>query len=99
MVKNILSFLVTIPVANISTGIDELDQHLKGNLFFDVEQFPTATFSSDSVAVSGESAKVTAGFSATATTKRSDFGITTLLPSLGDEVKLDIEAEAYKENK
>jgi polyisoprenoid-binding protein YceI len=121
---------VTIPVANISTGIEELDQHLKGKLFFDVEQFPTATFVSDSVVVSGKSAKVkgmltlhgvtkpvtlnvmlnqegvnplsnkmTAGFSATATIKRSDFAITTLLPSLGDEVKLDIEVEAYKENK
>lgn len=39
--------------------------------------------------------KMTYGFSATATIKRSDFGMTTFLPSLGDEVKLDIEAEAY----
>ena len=36
----------------------------------------------------------TAGFSATATIKRSDFGINTYLPGLGDEVKLDIESEA-----
>ena len=38
--------------------------------------------------------KKTAGFSATATVKRSDFGITTYLPGLGDEVKLFIESEA-----
>ena len=30
----------------------------------------------------------TAGFSATATIKRSDFGMTAYLPALGDEVKL-----------
>ena len=38
--------------------------------------------------------KKTAGFSATATLKRSDFGMTTYLPMLGDEVKLYIESEA-----
>ena len=38
--------------------------------------------------------KKTAGFSATATLKRSDFGITTYIPNLGDDVKLDIESEA-----
>jgi len=38
--------------------------------------------------------KKTAGFSATTTIKRSDFGITTYLPMLGDEVKLYIESEA-----
>lgn len=38
--------------------------------------------------------KKTAGFSATTTIKRSDFGITTYLPALSDEVKIDIESEA-----
>ena len=36
----------------------------------------------------------TAGFSATTTIKRSDFGITFFLPVLPDEVRLEIEAEA-----
>lgn len=40
--------------------------------------------------------KDTAGFSATTTLKRSDFGIKTLLPGLGDKVKLAIEVEAFK---
>lgn len=40
--------------------------------------------------------KQTAGFSATAEIKRSDFGMNAYLPGLGNEVKLDIEAEAYK---
>ncbi len=38
--------------------------------------------------------KKTAGFSATTTVKRSDFGMKTYLPALGDEVKLYIESEA-----
>jgi polyisoprenoid-binding protein YceI len=38
--------------------------------------------------------KKTAGFSATTTLKRSDFGMNTFLPGLGDEVKLFIESEA-----
>lgn len=42
--------------------------------------------------------KQTAGFSAAAVIKRSDFGITTYLPGLGDEVRLDIESEANVEN-
>lgn len=42
--------------------------------------------------------KMTVGFSATAAIKRSDFGMTTLIPALGDDVELDIEAEAYQAN-
>jgi len=41
--------------------------------------------------------KMTAGFTAKAQLKRSDFGMNTALPVLGDEVKLDIEVEANKE--
>ena len=37
------------------------------------------------------------GFNATATLKRSDFGINTFLPAIGDEVSMDIEAEGYKQ--
>ena len=38
--------------------------------------------------------KKTAGFSATATIKRSDFGISKYVPMLGDDVKLYIESES-----
>ncbi|HAT1987749.1 TPA: hypothetical protein GJ769_12650 [Legionella pneumophila] len=118
----------TIDVANFITGIPELDKHLKGKLFFDVEHYPVATFVSDKVEVTGEkTAKVnglltvhgvtkpvtllvtlykvgknpindrmTVGFSATTELKRSDFGIKTLLPDLGDEVSIEIGAEAYQ---
>lgn len=119
---------VVIQVANVVTGIPELDEHLKGHLFFDAAKFPTATFVSDKVTITGSntakvhgiltmhgiskpvtldvklnkmgvnpiSNKEAAGFSATTTLKRSDFGINTLLPGLADDVKINIEAEAYK---
>lgn len=45
---------VTIQVKDIITGIPELDKHLKGDLFFDVKKFPTATFVSDKVDVTGK---------------------------------------------
>ncbi len=35
-----------------------------------------------------------AGFAATATVKRSDFGMTTLLPEVGDDIRLDLSGEA-----
>jgi len=40
--------------------------------------------------------KETVGFTATTLLKRSDFGITTLLPGVGDNVPISIEVEAYK---
>ena len=40
--------------------------------------------------------KITAGFTAYTTLKRSDFGLTELLPGLGDEITLDIEAEGSR---
>lgn len=116
---------VTIPVGNIDSGIAKLDEHLKSKDFFDVDAFPTATYTSTKVDVTGKDTAVvhgnltlhgvtkpvdlsvhlnqmgqnmfkkeTAGFSATATIKRSDFGITTYAPALGDDIKLDIESEA-----
>lgn len=116
---------VTIPVAEINTGVPALDEHLLKADFFDVATYPTATFKSTSVEITGEkTAKVvgdltihgvtqpatldvtlnklaenmfekqTAGFSATTTIKRSDFGMTTYLPGLGDEIAIEIESEA-----
>lgn len=41
----------TLKLNDGTTGIPDLDKHLKGKLFFNVEQFPTATFVSDKVEV------------------------------------------------
>ncbi len=116
---------VTIPITLVNTGVAKLDEHLKGADFFDVAQFPTATFVSDKVEVTGKDTAVvhgtlnlhgvqkpvaldvkvnqigqnmfkkqTAGFTASTTIKRSDFGMVTYLPGLGDEIKIEIESEA-----
>lgn len=119
---------VKIDIASIDTGIPKLDEHLKSNEFFDVKQYPTATFESTKVQTTGKktakvfgtltlhgvskpvvldvklnnlgmspiSNKATVGFSATTKINRSDFGMKTYLPGLGDEVKIDIEVEANK---
>lgn len=119
---------VTIKVSEMVTGLADLDEHLRGKLFFDVAKFPTATFVSDKIDVTGSKSakihgkltvhgvtkpitllvklnkkdtnplnnKLTMGFSGTAELKRSDFNMNTLLPNLGDDVKLSIEAEAVK---
>lgn len=44
----------TIDVASITTGLAELDKHLKGPQFFDVAHYPTATFTSNKVDVIGK---------------------------------------------
>ena len=119
---------VTIHVAEMITGIPELDKHLKTKLFFDTAKFPAATFTSDRISMTGKktakiygnltirgitkpivldatlnkvgpnpiSNKMSVGFSATTQLKRTDFDINTLSPGLGDEVKINIELEAYK---
>ena len=48
------------------------------------------------VGVSPINDKMTVGFTATTMFKRSDFGMNSFLPGVGDEVKIDIEAEATK---
>lgn len=116
---------VTIPVDQVNTGVPKLDDHLKTADFFDVAQFPTATFVSTSVEPTSDATatvtgdltlhgvtrpvtlevvlnkiaknpfgKDTAGFSATAVIKRSDFGVSAYLPGLGDEVMLEIDSES-----
>ena len=44
------------------------------------------------------SGKMGAGFSATTSIKRSDFGVSYGLPAVGDEVVIALEVEAYKED-
>lgn len=117
----------TIKIADLITGIPDLDNHLKGPLFFDIEKFPNATFVSDKIDVLSKNTakihgmlnlhgvtkpivlevtlnkvgknpitdKMSVGFTGTTLIKRSDFGMKTLLPEVGDEVKIEIEAEAY----
>ena len=119
-----------INMSDLSTGLPELDDHLKSPLFFDVKQFPIATFVSNEIKNTGKDTadvsgtltlhgvskpvvlhvkfnkagmnpvtnRMSVGFTATATIKRSDFGMKALLPALGDEVQLMIGAEAFQSN-
>lgn len=48
------SVTATINVADVVTGIPALDKHLQTDTFFDVAQFPTATFTSNNVKVTGK---------------------------------------------
>ena len=43
------SVTLTIQTASIMTGLEDFDKHLKSADFFDVEKFPTATFTSHKV--------------------------------------------------
>lgn len=120
---------ISVDVAGMVTGVDKLNEHLKGESFFDVAKYPVATFVSDKVTVTGKntakvhgiltvrgvakpitldvtlnkkgvsvvSDKMTMGFKANTKLKRSDFGMTAFLPALGDDVKIDIQAEAIKQ--
>jgi polyisoprenoid-binding protein YceI len=121
---------VTIDVTTVDTGVPGRDNDLKGTGFFDVSQFPTATFVSTSVSktatgltvvgnltlhgvtkpvtltvdgptgpVNGMDHKPHSGFSATATIKRTDFGIGPKVPAtiVGDDVALSIDLDAAKQ--
>jgi len=115
----------TIKVASLDAGYDKRDAHLLSADFFDVAKYPTITFASTKVTVTGaKTAKVagdltlhgvtrpvvldativglgpnpltkaqSAGIHATTTVKRSDFGMTTYVPLIGDDVTITLDAE------
>jgi polyisoprenoid-binding protein YceI len=120
---------ITIQTASLDTANDARDEHVKGKDFLDVAKYPTMTFKSTKVEVTGkDTATITgdltlhgvtkpvglivklnkagpspmdktrhvAGFSAIGKLKRSDFGITTYVPAIGDEVTLAISTEAVR---
>ena len=120
----------TIDLVSLSTGEDARNNHLKSPDFFDVATYPSATFTSTSVAKSGDTLTINgnltvhgvtkpvvltaegprgpapgmdkkqhAGFSASTTIKRSDFGIGPKVPAtmVGDDVKLNIELDVAKQ--
>jgi polyisoprenoid-binding protein YceI len=121
---------MTIDVTTVDTGNESRDADLKSAGYFDVAQFPTATFVSTSVAktasglavsgnltlhgvtkpvvlqvegpagpLKGMGGKMHAGFSATTTIKRTDFGIAPKAPGavLGDDIPLSIELDVVKQ--
>ncbi len=117
---------VLLPLSGLDTFVPALDKHLRGEDFFDAEQYPVITFDSTKVETAGEGKlKVTGdltikgvtkvvvldvtlnkvavqpmtkrpaiGFDATATIKRSDFGIDKFVPNVSDDITLRITTEA-----
>ncbi len=122
---------VTIDVGTVDTGVAPRDNDLKSANFFDVAQFPTATFTSTSVTSSGAGhltvagnltlhgvtkpvvldvegptgpatgmdRKRHAGFAATTTIHRTDFGIAPKYPAqiVGDDIKLTIDLDVAEQ--
>ncbi|MGF7120304.1 MULTISPECIES: YceI family protein [unclassified Rhodococcus (in: high G+C Gram-positive bacteria)] len=119
-----------IQVASIDTNSEQRDGHIKSADFFDVEQFPTATFVSTGVRPAGSNFVVegeftlhgvtkpvelaleflgvnpgmgngpVAGFEASTTINRKDFGISIEMPLegggavVGDKIAINLEIEA-----
>jgi polyisoprenoid-binding protein YceI len=113
---------VTIPMQSAITTVSKLNDELKGEKWFDVAKFPSATFSSTKVSstskgellISGNltlhgvtkpvllharlvgagvnplDKAYTIGFEATGTVKRSEFGVSTYVPAVSDDVRLTI---------
>jgi polyisoprenoid-binding protein YceI len=71
------SIEVTIPIASLSTGVADLDEHLRSADFFDATQFPTATFKSDKVERVDEDAfKVSGALSIHGVTRPATLAVT-----------------------
>jgi polyisoprenoid-binding protein YceI len=120
----------TIDITGVDTGEEARNNHLKSPDFFDVATYPSATFTSTSVAKNGEGLTINgnltlhgvtrpvvltaegpagpvagmdqkqhAGFTATTTVKRADFGIGPKFgaATVGDSVKLNIELDVAKQ--
>ncbi len=119
---------VTIPVANVVTTNAKVDEELKSKGWFDAATYPTITFHSTSVTVTGPTtANVTGdltfhgvtkpitldatfkasgtnmltraftiGFEVRGKLKRSDYGVRTYVPLIGDDVDLMISAPFEK---
>jgi len=64
------SVTATIDATTIDTGEPARDTHLKTDSFFDVAKFPTATFTSTSVAKNGGGLKVTGNLTLHGVTKQ-----------------------------
>lgn len=60
---------VTIPIAEVATSRPELNKHLMSGEFFNATKFPTATFISTKVEVSGSEARITGNLTMLGVTK------------------------------
>lgn len=101
------SFDVQVQAANIDTGNEKRDQHLKSPDFFNVEQFPTLSFKSTKVAKGeGDTLKVTGDLTIHGVTKSITVDATKLgegknprgTELIGFETKFTIKRSDYDMN-
>lgn len=121
---------VSINPKSIELNDAKWNEHVSGADFLDVEKYPTMTFKSTKIDVTGDKTanitgdltlhgvtkpvilatvfnklgthpmigKTMAGFSATTSIKRSDFGISYGLPNVADEVLITLEVEGPQDD-
>jgi polyisoprenoid-binding protein YceI len=65
----------TVQMASINTGEPDRDQHLRTNDFFDIEQFPTMSFTSTRLEGSGSDYKVTGDLTIKGVTRPATFDL------------------------
>lgn len=125
--KNLIE--VVVDAASVDTGLDDLNQKLRGASFFNTSSFPEIRFKATQiefrdgkpVSVQGEltllgqsrpvvlevrdyactlqflTRRPLCGADVYTTLRRSDFGMNFGIPLIGDEVKLAIEVEGFRE--
>jgi len=118
----------TVEMTSIDVNNENFEETLRGDEWFNTEEFPQAFFKTVSVenieknsadfngqltflgrtapvtvsvefnggGVNKLTFKYTIGFSASSTFKRSDFGLDNYVPTIGDEIELEIHAEFQK---
>jgi polyisoprenoid-binding protein YceI len=69
------SIEASVATATINTGDEQRDGHLKSADFFDVEKFPTMTFTSVKVVPGGDGSKVTGNLTLHGVTKQVTFDV------------------------
>src|SRR6478752_3199068 len=94
---------LTIQVASVDTGSADRDGHLKSGDFFDVETYPTITFTSTDVKRDGSDWAITGvGFEGETTINRKDWGLTwnAALETGGvlvsEKIKLEFDVSAIR---
>ncbi|KPK35266.1 MAG: hypothetical protein AMJ66_01765 [Betaproteobacteria bacterium SG8_40] len=119
---------IVIDTASIDTGLAKRDEHLRAPEFFNVDQYPTMTFVSNTVVFDGMrpvradgrltmlartlpvSLQITrfncgehpihkkpvCGADAETRIRRSEWGMTKYVPTIGDEVTIRIGVEAFR---
>ena len=118
----------TVEMASIDVNNENFEETLRGDEWFNTEEYPQAFFKTVSVTnidknsadfigeltflgitapvtvkvkfngggVNKLTFKYTIGFSASSTFKRSDFGLDNYVPTIGDDIELEIHAEFQK---